>query len=301
MAVGGCGQLCKCILIFFNILFAIVGFAMLGLGLWLRFSADTRGFFNIDLNTQQFVIGVVILISLGAVMLIVAVFGDYGACNENRTALGRFCGLLAFLAGVDIAAGAYAFTSRYEIGFQMAEFYSTIYLKYVNTQDPGLAVTLSLFHNGLQCCGLVGALDPLVGNTCPKMNNFIQTFTFPACPPVIVKLFEANGPVVLGFFCGTAVLLIIAMVCSSILAKEIKRSLTSPPPYLILSTSATTVAGPYPGQEPAFFYQHPSQQPLASYPYSDQEAITGIVCTAILIQQIKRSQQVVSAYYKAVY
>lgn len=28
------------------------------------------------------------MIVLGAVILLVAVFGDYGACNENRTALG---------------------------------------------------------------------------------------------------------------------------------------------------------------------------------------------------------------------
>lgn len=36
-------------------------------------------FFNLSVVT--------ILIALGAVMLIVVVFGDYGACNEKRCAL----------------------------------------------------------------------------------------------------------------------------------------------------------------------------------------------------------------------
>ncbi|XP_052374273.1 CD9 antigen-like [Oncorhynchus keta] len=87
MALDGCGQLCKCFLIMFNIIFSLVGMAMFGLGLWLRFSSETRGFFNIDLNTQQFVICVSVLIALGAVILLVAVFGDYGACNENMNGL----------------------------------------------------------------------------------------------------------------------------------------------------------------------------------------------------------------------
>uniref|UniRef100_A0A8C7PZB3 Tetraspanin n=1 Tax=Oncorhynchus mykiss TaxID=8022 RepID=A0A8C7PZB3_ONCMY len=223
MALDGCGQLCKCILILFNILFALVGFAMLGLGLWLRFSSETRGFFNIDLNTQQFVIGVSVLIALGAVILLVAVFGDYGACNENRTALGVFSCLLAILAGLEIGAGVFAYMRSDEVGEQLAKFYLTVYAQYVDKGDPGLAVTLSMFHNVLHCCGLIGALDPLVKKTCPD-TGFLETFTLPACPTVIVNLFESNAPLVMGLFLGTAALLITALVCCSILMKQIKRS-----------------------------------------------------------------------------
>jgi len=35
----------------------LLGAAMLGLGLWLRFGADTRGLFDVNFNTPQFVIG----------------------------------------------------------------------------------------------------------------------------------------------------------------------------------------------------------------------------------------------------
>ncbi|XP_070958115.1 CD9 antigen-like [Oncorhynchus clarkii lewisi] len=258
MALDGCGQLCKCILIFFNILFALVGFAMLGLGLWLRFSSETRGFFDVDLNTQQFVIGVSVLIALGAVILLVAVFGDYGACNENRTALGVFTCLLAILAGLEIGAGVFAYMRSDEVGEQLAKFYLTVYAQYVDKGDPGLAVTLSMFHNVLHCCGLIGALDPLVKKTCPD-TGFLETFTLPACPTVIVNLFESKAPLVMGLFLGTAALLILALVCSSLLSKEIQRSQSSPPPYILLSS---TVLSP-PNQDPVVFSPLPVIIPVA--------------------------------------
>ncbi|XP_041735500.1 CD9 antigen isoform X1 [Coregonus clupeaformis] len=245
MALDGCGQLCKCILILFNIIFALVGLAMLGLGLWLRFSSETRGFFNIDLNTQQFVIGVSVLIALGAVILLVAAFGDYGACNENRTALGVFSCLLGILAGVQIGVGVIAYVRSDEVGKQLAEFYTTVYAQYVAKGDPGMAVTLSIFHNGLHCCGIIGALDFLVKKTCPK-TGFIETFTLPACPTVIVDIFVSKAPLVMGLFLGTATMLILALVCSSLLSKEIQRSHSSPPPYILLSTTVLPPPNPDP-------------------------------------------------------
>uniref|UniRef100_A0A8C7CV36 Tetraspanin n=1 Tax=Oncorhynchus kisutch TaxID=8019 RepID=A0A8C7CV36_ONCKI len=256
MALDGCGQLCKCILILFNILFALVGFAMLGLGLWLRFSSETRGFFDIDLNTQQFVIGVSVLIALGAVILLVAVFGDYGACNENRTALGVFSCLLAILAGLEIGAGVFAYMRSDEVGEQLAKFYITVYAQYVDKGDPGLTVTLSMFHNVLHCCGLIGALDPLVKRTCPD-TGFLETFTLPACPTVIVNLFESKAPLVMGLFLGTAAMLITALVCCSILMKQIKRShLSAPCTTARLCIEGT---GPPPYSNTVFSTRRPNQ------------------------------------------
>ncbi|XP_067088767.1 CD9 antigen-like isoform X2 [Osmerus mordax] len=198
MALDLCGQLCKVILIIFNIVFALIGAAMLGLGLWLRFGADTQGLFDVDFNTQQFAIAVIVLIVLGAVILVVAVFGVCGACSGSSGALTV-------------------------VGEQMAMFYATVYAKYLNTGDPSMTVTLTLMHNWFQCCGLVGALDILVKKTCPE-HSFTEFFTMPACPPAIVDLFKDKAPLVLGLFLGTAALLAILLVCISILVKEIKRT-----------------------------------------------------------------------------
>ncbi|KAF3846795.1 hypothetical protein F7725_003873 [Dissostichus mawsoni] len=68
MALNECGLLCKYTLFIFNLIFALVGFVFLGLGLWLRSSDSTRAFFEFeDFST------VTVLIITGLVMLIVVV------------------------------------------------------------------------------------------------------------------------------------------------------------------------------------------------------------------------------------
>ncbi|XP_069052480.1 CD9 antigen isoform X1 [Lepisosteus oculatus] len=241
MALDGCGYCCKVILIIFNIFFAIVGFAMLGLGLWLRFGSETRGFFDIDLNTQQFVIGVTVLMVTGTLMLLVALFGDCGACSESRCALGVFSGLLTVLILAEITAGVLAFVNSDEVGKQLAEFYATIYAQYVNKGgDPSLAVTLKIFHNALDCCGIGGGiLEPFVRETCPRAG-LLQTLVMPSCPAVIVDVFNSRAPVVLGCFVGLALLMVLALLCSSVLSRQIKRTHQGPQ-YLILENSSVTL------------------------------------------------------------
>ncbi|KAJ7992649.1 hypothetical protein DPEC_G00280870 [Dallia pectoralis] len=83
--------------------------------------------------------------------------------------------------------------------------------------------------------------------------------TIEACPTVILNLFDSKGPQVMGFFLGTAVLLILAVVCSSLLSKEIKRSQSSPPGYVLMSTTSV-LSHPYsdPNQDPVVFTPLPA-------------------------------------------
>ncbi|KAM4531505.1 CD9 antigen isoform 2-T3 [Odontesthes bonariensis] len=225
MAVDGCGLVCKYILILFNIIFALVGFVFLGLGLWLRFSDNTRGIFQIDaLNSSAFVIGVTVLIVLGSVMLIVVAFGDYGACNEKRCALQVFSVLLTFLAMAEIAVGVLAYSSRDQVGQNMGEFYVSLYTLYVSSGDPGIAVTLTFIHNTIHCCGVTGvSLIEIVKQTCPKPDGFLEKFVMPNCPMTIANVFDRRAPMVMGIFIGTGALLITALVCATILLKQLKR------------------------------------------------------------------------------
>ncbi|KAF0032393.1 hypothetical protein F2P81_014683 [Scophthalmus maximus] len=238
MALDGCGIACKYVLILFNIIFAVVGFAFLILGMWLRFSNETRGLFEIpSLNSSAFVTGVTILIALGSVMLIVVVFGDYGVCNEKRCALqviyddkesklslrrvgklpqhtgdeidalqgtktdcgvqndiaNNFSVLLALLATAEIVCGVLAYSRRYEVGLNFAQFYTSMYLLYAkNGGDPAIGVSLTFIH---------------------YMN----------CPEVIVTIFDSKASLVMGIFIGTAALLITTLVCAITLLKQIKR------------------------------------------------------------------------------
>ncbi|ROL44823.1 CD9 antigen [Anabarilius grahami] len=146
--------------------------------MWLRFGAETRGFFDIDLNTTQFTIGVAVLVVTGALMLLVAVIGDCGACNHSKSALGV-------------------------LSEELANFYGTIYAQYLNTRSPGQAMTLKIFHNTFDCCGVGGFMEVFVRETCPE-GNFLKQLSFPSCPSVILDMFKSSAPLVLGWFLGTA-------------------------------------------------------------------------------------------------
>ncbi|KAM4531503.1 CD9 antigen isoform 1-T2 [Odontesthes bonariensis] len=269
MAVDGCGLVCKYILILFNIIFALVGFVFLGLGLWLRFSDNTRGIFQIDaLNSSAFVIGVTVLIVLGSVMLIVVAFGDYGACNEKRCALQVFSVLLTFLAMAEIAVGVLAYSSRDQVGQNMGEFYVSLYTLYVSSGDPGIAVTLTFIHNTIHCCGVTGvSLIEIVKQTCPKPDGFLEKFVMPNCPMTIANVFDRRAPMVMGIFIGTGALLIIALICSATLSSKIRQSASSPQ-YIILTHTSPVVATPQPSQHAFASTSYPDQDPVVFTPLS---------------------------------
>ncbi|KAI3360137.1 hypothetical protein L3Q82_014454 [Scortum barcoo] len=232
MALDGCGQVCKYILFIFNLIFAVVGFAFLGLGLWLRFSNDTRGIFQIDAKStalnlsSTFVVAVTVLITLGVVMLIVVAFGDYGACNEKRCALQVFSALLAILALAEVVVGILAYSSKDQVGLYIVEFYSNMYALYFKNGDPVIGITLTFIHNTLHCCGVTGIpVLELAKKTCPKPDGILEHLVMPNCPAIIADVFNSKAPLVMGIFVGTGVLLITALVCTIILLKQSKRGL----------------------------------------------------------------------------
>ncbi|XP_073691457.1 CD9 antigen isoform X2 [Garra rufa] len=226
--MDGCAQLCKCFLILFNILFALVGFGLVALGMWLRFGAETRGFFDIDLNTTQFNIGVMVLVVTGVLMLLVAIIGDCGACNHSKSALGVFAGLLSVLIIIEVAAGVMAFMWSGRVSEELVNFYTTIYAQYVNTRNPSQEVTLKLFHNAFDCCGVGGPIEVFVRDTCPDVSFFKQ-LTYSSCPGVIKSVFESHAPMVLGGFLGTAGIMLVALVCSCFLYNNLKMQYYSSP------------------------------------------------------------------------
>ncbi|XP_005810961.1 CD9 antigen-like isoform X1 [Xiphophorus maculatus] len=271
MAVDGCGLVCKYILILFNIIFAVVGLAFLGLGLWLRFGENTRGIFGIDaLNSSAFVIGVTVLIILGSIMLIVVAFGDYGACNEKKCALQVFAILLFFLAVAEFVIGGLAYSNSNTVGLRLGEFYTTLYSLYVSSQDPAIGVTLAFIHNSLHCCGMTGVpLVELVKQTCPKPNGVLEHLVMPNCPTTIVTVFDSRAPLVMGIFVGTGALLIVALICSGVLSSQIRQA-SSSPQYIILNSSTPSPAAPqpYPQHVTASNNSFPNQDPVVFTPLS---------------------------------
>ncbi|XP_040047675.2 CD9 antigen isoform X1 [Gasterosteus aculeatus] len=270
MALDGCGLFCKYVLIIFNLIFAVLGFALLGLGLWLRFSISTRGIFQIEeLNSSAFVTVVTILIVLGSVMLIVVIFGDYGTCNEKRCALQVFTGLLSFLAVAVIACGVLSYSNRNAVGERFVEFYASMYTLYLTSNgDQVIAATLSLIHNTLHCCGMTGiASVEWVQSTCPPPDGFLEHFKMPGCPAIIATFYDSKAQLVMGVFVGTGALLLIAAICSSTLSRKIGLS-NSSVQYIVLAHSTSVASNPQPSLHGLVSPSYLDQDPVVFTPLS---------------------------------
>ncbi|KAK9535527.1 hypothetical protein VZT92_007902 [Zoarces viviparus] len=265
MALDGSGLIYKYTLFIVNLIFALVGFAFLGIGLWLRFSDGTRGIFEIGttgsfeigttvsfeidaLNSSVFVTAVTVLIALGSVMLIVVAFGYYGACNEKRSALQLFSVLLFILMLAEVAVGVVGYSNKVEVGRKIVEFYSSMYALYVTSggTDPVFDVILTFIHNTLHCCGVTGVpLVELVKHTCPEPDGFLEHLKMDSCPEAIRSVSYTIGELVMGIFLGSAALLFIALICSIILIRKIRLS-DSPAQCIILTQSTSVLANPIP-------------------------------------------------------
>ncbi|XP_028671217.1 CD9 antigen-like isoform X1 [Erpetoichthys calabaricus] len=223
MALAFCGNICKCVCIILSLIYGVAGLVLGGLGIWLRLSSMTRGLFDVNLDTKQFIIVVILLIAVGLMLLCFAVSSLCGACTESTESInvaGLFLGLL--LGGV-IAGGTLAFIFKNTVAQNLGEFYTVVYLKYLNTRDASLAITLNLFHNLFDCCGIAGGvLEPFVSETCPEKGLWGKITTM-ACPSIILDMFNSSGGAILGIFIAVAVFMVMTGIFNGILHTEIKK------------------------------------------------------------------------------
>ncbi|XP_036422927.1 CD9 antigen isoform X2 [Colossoma macropomum] len=224
MALDGCGQVCKFMLIIFNILFLLAGLVMFCGGLYLRFSAE--GPYNMDLKTNHFIVVVSVLIVVGAVLLLTASAGDCGSCSENKTALGVYTSLLTCLAILAVIAGVLSFTNIREFSSHLGEFYATVYAQYLIKKDWIRSIILKLFHNTFDCCGLGGTVQTILQetDTCPQRYSLLGISISTSTSCVTAILVDLQASTVLGVFLGIAGAMLVAVGCSILMYNSVKKS-----------------------------------------------------------------------------
>ncbi|XP_051790360.1 CD9 antigen-like isoform X4 [Erpetoichthys calabaricus] len=198
MALAFCGNICKCVCIILSLIYGVAGLVLGGLGIWLRLSSMTRGLFDVILDTKQFIIVVILLIAVGLTLLCFSISSLCGACAES-------------LEGIYIVAE------------NLGEIYTVVYLKYLNTRDLSLAITLKLFHNMFDCCGVAGGvLEPFVHETCQIKGIWGQVTTM-ACPQLIPNKFNSSGVAILYIFIAVAAFMVMTAIFNGILLTAIKK------------------------------------------------------------------------------
>jgi len=143
----------------FNVIFWLLGCAVLGIGIWLQVS---KGPYASIAPSFNFLSATVLCISAGVLILIIGFFGCCGAIMENQCMLLTYFVLVVVIFLLEIVSSILAFVYRSEIEHAVRkELLDGIKLNYPqgDEEEEGLKKGWSVVQSHLQCCGVDNYTD----------------------------------------------------------------------------------------------------------------------------------------------
>lgn len=250
---------CSCfqrLFIFFNVLFAIAGGVIIGLGLLGQFiyHGSTEEFENQSK-------GFVVLYVVGGITMFMSLLGAYGAHREKRIPLIMFlvaCFIVCFcLLRVAVPTAMY----RPEVERIVEEKFREVLP--LNEASPDVRQLTEKFQLNLKCCGLFGYTDwgdnvpdsclcqgeeDLIEGTCQnipyqllilsefRMTGHQKLIYKQPCFPIIEGYMAKVLDIVLGVFFGFAALALLGVVMSAVLLAQLRSSNVAVPVVFSVSS-----------------------------------------------------------------
>ncbi|CAO1419547.1 unnamed protein product [Diamesa hyperborea] len=151
-----CCSLIRVFVILLNIIFWLVGIAMVGLGVWML----TDPTFVISMTQEQshYYYALYIFLTVGVLMVIVAFFGCCGAFKESSCMLVSFFCCMLIVLTAEIAAGVWSLQNGNKF-----ETFVRSNVKHSISQEygvlPSRTVAIDGFQSHFECCGADGPSD----------------------------------------------------------------------------------------------------------------------------------------------
>lgn len=145
----------KAFLFFFNFIYLGVAGAIIYVAVWLikKFGDITK------VTTDEYtLVPCGILVGVGVLIFITALFGCCGICRDNKCCLSMFFALLFIVFALEITAGALGYVYKDKAksfvhdGFQDA-------IKHYDDKDTNLDKAVDGLQENLKCCGNTGSID----------------------------------------------------------------------------------------------------------------------------------------------
>jgi len=168
---GFSGYTCVKFLFFgFNVIFWLLGCAILGIGIWLHIS---KGNYASVAPSFNFLSATALCIAAGGIVLVVGFFGCCGAIMENPCMLLTYFLLVVIIFVMEIVAGILAFVFRNEVETVLKRELSIgIQQKYNTTSEQGLKDAWDSVQRNMKCCGVDNYSD-WYGITSWKDHNYV--------------------------------------------------------------------------------------------------------------------------------
>ncbi|CAH1257056.1 TSPAN12 [Branchiostoma lanceolatum] len=175
MAVEDCIRCVKCLLFAFNVLFWIIGLAIVAVGTWVRdhvsalisigaVMEDTGGGYFVNVYYP-------VIVTASCVMILVGFLGCCGAMTENPALLGKFLVCLMLIFFVELGGGLWAYKHPDEDPFPRRDDEVAILsrrLRFYGDRNYGeVTKGWDFIQNEYHCCG---------------MNSYRDWYRLPAWP-----------------------------------------------------------------------------------------------------------------------
>lgn len=224
-------KIVKFLLMFFNIIFVIVGIALIAVGAYVQTQLkDVASIFGSEYNGPG-----ILLIFVGVIIFLIAAFGCLGACRENHCCIMTFAGLLVVIFILEIGAGIAGFVLKDQIEKTAEQRLQEAENKINNTDvKNGWKFIQQKFH----CCGASNITDwigklPVPPESCCKSigstecgnRSFEDTSALyqDSCKVGMINWLKDNIIIIGGIGIGLAFVQVFGICLACCLGKAIKK------------------------------------------------------------------------------
>ncbi|XP_050665587.1 CD63 antigen-like isoform X1 [Leptidea sinapis] len=225
----GCGtSFVKYVLFFFNLVVALFGLAVIGIGVavllnWAVIKDELEG----QLNVAPWV-----FIIIGAIMFVIAFFGCCGAIRESHCMVVTYAIFLLVIIIVQVVLGVLMFTYGESLKQGLVKSVNAVFDK--RATDPSANLVFDNIQQQLECCGKYSAADyglvlpksccsrlsavgKVLGDTCT-----IADANTTGCGPRVAELYEKWNKAIAGVAIGVACVEIVGALFALCLANSIR-------------------------------------------------------------------------------
>jgi len=235
MAVEGCARVIKFAVFFFNLIFWILGIAILGIGIWVR---TTKGDYATLTSSIPMASAANLFIAVGIIVMIVGFVGCLGAWKESQCLLMTFFILLLLIFILELTAGILGYLYRGKVETEVKKDLVKELDNYGQSGQEGLTNTWDRLQTEEQCCGVNNYTDWSSWNEtrlpdsccvqhttgCGEDMSDLTKFHQTGCAMKLEALLGDNLYLIGGVGVAIAVIQILGMIFSLFLCCEVRKS-----------------------------------------------------------------------------
>ncbi|UJR36183.1 hypothetical protein I4U23_028917 [Adineta vaga] len=232
-----CGVQCtRTVLLTLNILFILVGFSVMGLGIYIKVNGNFRAISEIytvseALGGEAMQWVAVGLITVGALTTILAVFGCLGAISKNRCFLYMYAICLTLIILVEFAAVIATLVFRNDLYTSYDSGFMEIFQHAYSQNQTEVKKVIESLEETFKCCGVDEPSDYIKHGFKMPLSCFPDKMIFnipyaQGCAPAVATWIWNELPIIAGVLGTILFIEIFGVISSLVLGVAISHSST---------------------------------------------------------------------------